>query len=96
LIAEEWPLTIPAYRDHRQRFLYDRGLTARTSSRRMELQPLGYLRTFLKWVSVVLVARARTDAYDRIRHEVREPACSDPRRSWSWAPWRSRRRGNSC
>jgi hypothetical protein len=35
----------------------------------MELQQFGYLRTFLKWVAVVLVARARTDAYDRVRHE---------------------------
>lgn len=69
VIAEEWPLTGAAYRHHRERFLYDRSLTARTSSRRMELQPFGYLRTFLKWVSVVLFAWARTDAYDRIRHE---------------------------
>ena len=69
LIAEEWPLTGAAYRYHRERFLYDRSLTARTSSRRMELQPFGYLRTFLKWVSAVLVASARTDAYDRVRHE---------------------------
>ena len=69
LIAEEWPLTGAAYRHHRERFLYDRRLTGRTSSRRMELQPFGYLRTFLKWVSAVLVAWARTNAYDRIRHE---------------------------
>jgi glycosyltransferase involved in cell wall biosynthesis len=68
-IAEEWPLTGAAYRYHRERFLYDRSLTARTSSRRMEFQPFGYFRTFLKWVSVVLVAWARTDVYDRIRHE---------------------------
>ncbi len=68
-IAEEWPLTKAAYRYHRERFLYDRSLTARTSSRRMDLQPFGYLRTFLKWVAAVLVAWARTDAYDRIRHE---------------------------
>ena len=68
-IAEEWPLTRAAYRYHRERFLYDRSLTARTSSRRMELQPFGYLRTFLKWVLVVLVSWARTNAYDRIRHE---------------------------
>jgi len=68
-IAEEWPLTVPAYRYHRERFLYDLRLTGRTSSRRMELQPFGYLRTFLKWVTVVLVAWARTNAYDRIRHE---------------------------
>lgn len=69
VIAEEWPLTGAAYRYHPERFLYDRSLTARTSSRRMELQPFGYLRTFLKWVLVVLFPWARTDAYDRIRHE---------------------------
>ena len=68
-IAEEWPLTVAAYRYHRERFLYDRGLTARTSSRRMELQPFGYPRTFLKWVSVVLFPWARTSLTDRIRHE---------------------------
>ncbi len=69
VIAEEWPLTEAAYRYHPERFLYDRTLTARTSSRRMELQPFGYLRTFLKWVLVVLSPWARTDAYDHIRHE---------------------------
>ena len=69
VIAEEWPLTGTAYRHHRERFLYDRSLTARTSSRRMELQPFGYARTFLKWVSVVLFDWARSDGYDRIRHE---------------------------
>ena len=45
--AEEWPLTGAAYCYHRARFLYDRSLSARTSSRRMELRPFGYLRTFL-------------------------------------------------
>jgi len=73
IIAEEWPLTGTAYRHHRERFLYDRSLTARTSSRRMELQPFGYARTFLRWVSVVLFAWARTDTYDRIRHEAGNP-----------------------
>jgi glycosyltransferase involved in cell wall biosynthesis len=67
-IAEEWPLTGAAYRYHRERFLYDRSLTARTSSRRMELQPFGYVRTFLKWASVVLFPWARTSLTDRIRH----------------------------
>lgn len=67
-LAEEWPLTGAAYRHHRERFLYDRSLTARTSSRRMDLQPFGYLRTFLRWVTVVLVAWARTAVYERIRH----------------------------
>ncbi len=69
VIAEEWPLTGAAYRYHPERFLYDRSLTARTSSRRMELQPFGYLRTFLRWALAVLFPWARTDAYDRVRHE---------------------------
>ena len=68
--AEEWPLTMAAYRHHRERFLYDRCLTARTSSRRMELQPFGYLRTFLKWVFVVLFRWARMAPVDQIRHEI--------------------------
>lgn len=69
LIAEEWPLTGAAYRYHPERFLYDRSLTGHTSSRRMELQPFGYVRTFLKWVSVVLFPWARTSLTDRIRHQ---------------------------
>ena len=68
-IAEEWPLTGAAWRHHPQRFLYDRGLTARTSSRRMQLRPFGYARTFLKWVSAVLFPWARTWPIKRIRHE---------------------------
>ncbi len=70
-IAEEWPLTGPAYRNHRERFLYDRTLSARTSSRRMELQPFGYLRTFLKWASAVLFRSART-SLAVVRHETGE------------------------
>lgn len=66
-IAEEWPLTGAAYRHGR--FLYDRSVTARTSSRRMELRPFGYLRTFLDWVSAVVFPSARTSPVDRIRHE---------------------------
>jgi glycosyltransferase involved in cell wall biosynthesis len=67
--AEEWPLTTAAYRRHRERFLYDRSLTARTSSRRMELRRFGYLRTFLAWTCVVLFQRARRSATADIRHE---------------------------
>jgi glycosyltransferase involved in cell wall biosynthesis len=67
-ITEEWPLTEAAYRYHNARFLYDRNLTARTSSRRMELQPFGYVRTFLKWVSVVLFPWGRASLTD-VRHE---------------------------
>lgn len=69
-IAEEWSITGAAWQFHRDRFLYDRDLAARTSSRRMELQPLGYTRTFLKWASVVLFPWARTSLDDRIRHKV--------------------------
>jgi glycosyltransferase involved in cell wall biosynthesis len=72
-IAEEWPLTGAAYRHHPERFLYDRSLTARTSSRRMDLQPFGYARTFLKWVSVVLFPWARTSLTDGVRHETGTP-----------------------
>ena len=71
MIAEEWRLTSAAYRHHNARFLYDRSLTARTSSRRMQLQPFGFSRTFVKWVSVVLFPWARTEAYDGVRHERR-------------------------
>jgi glycosyltransferase involved in cell wall biosynthesis len=69
--AEEWPLTGAAYRYHRDRFLYDRRITALTSSRRMELRAFGYLRTFLTWVLVVLSRRARTSPVDRVRHATR-------------------------
>jgi glycosyltransferase involved in cell wall biosynthesis len=69
LIAEEWPLTGAAYRRHPERFLYDRRVTARTSSRRMELQPFGYLRTFFKWASAVLFPWARSWPLAGIRHE---------------------------
>jgi glycosyltransferase involved in cell wall biosynthesis len=68
MITEEWPLTGAAYRHHRERFLYDRTLTARTSSRRMELQSFGYARTFLKWVCVVLFPWGRASLIG-IRHE---------------------------
>ncbi len=66
-IAEEWPLTGAAYRHGR--FLYDRSLTAQTSSRRMELRPFGYARTFLKWVFAVLFPWGRTLRVAGIRHE---------------------------
>jgi glycosyltransferase involved in cell wall biosynthesis len=67
--AEEWPLTMAAYRHHRERFLYDRRLIGRTSSRRMDLRPFGYSRTFLMWTLVVLFPWARAAAADVVRHE---------------------------
>jgi glycosyltransferase involved in cell wall biosynthesis len=69
VIAEEWPLTVAAYRHHRERFLYDRSITARTSSRRMELRPFGYARTLLSWSSAVLFNWARTTPTPHVRHE---------------------------
>jgi glycosyltransferase involved in cell wall biosynthesis len=77
--AEEWPLTIAAYHYHRERFLYDRSLTARTSSRRMELRRFGYLRTFLTWACVVFFRWARTSPIDHIRHETGSRSCQDTR-----------------
>lgn len=69
-IAEEWPLTGAAYRQ--RRLLYDRTLTARTSSRRMELQPFGYARTFLYWSLAVLFRWTRAAPVAAIRHETGE------------------------
>jgi glycosyltransferase involved in cell wall biosynthesis len=69
MTAEEWPLTGPAYRHHRQRFRYEWRLTGRTSSRRMALRPFGYLRTFLAWVSVVLFRAARVARTENVRHQ---------------------------
>jgi glycosyltransferase involved in cell wall biosynthesis len=66
--GEEWPLTISAYRHHRDRFLYDRHLTGLTSSRRMELRRFGYIRTFLTWTCVVLFQWARRSRVDHVRH----------------------------
>ena len=70
-IAEEWPLTGAAWRHGR--FLYDRRLTARTSSRRMQLRPFGYARTFLDWACAVLFPWGRTAAVDRVRHGTGNP-----------------------
>jgi glycosyltransferase involved in cell wall biosynthesis len=66
--GEVWRLTMAAYGHHRERFLYDRHLTARTSSRRMELRRLGYARTFLMWTCVVLFQWARRSPSDLVRH----------------------------
>ncbi|MCG8467726.1 MAG: glycosyltransferase [Gemmatimonadetes bacterium] len=70
-IAEEWPLTRAAYRRHRARFRYDRTLAARTSSRRMALRRLGYLRTFVAWISAVLFPAGRTRGLVPVRGEAK-------------------------
>lgn len=67
-IGEEWPILAGLYRARPARFIYDRSLTALTSSRRMELQPWGYARTFLKYVWAILHYSGRLDYGDVYRH----------------------------
>jgi hypothetical protein len=66
-IGEEWPILAGLYRSRRQQFIYDRSLTAYTSSRRMERLSWGYLRTFAKYVWAILDRRGRIDYSDCIR-----------------------------
>ncbi len=66
-IGEEWPILAETWRSDRRRFVYDRRLVVRTSSRRMERQPLGYARTFAKYVWAILFFAGRVRYTDRIR-----------------------------
>lgn len=66
-IGEEWPILAGAYRRNPNSVVYDGRLRGRTSSRRMELQPLGYLRTLGKWVWAVLALRGRVHYSAKIR-----------------------------
>ncbi len=66
-IGEEWPILASVYRRDRRKLIYDRSMTALSSSRRMELQPFGYLRTFFKYVWAILVFQGRVNYSDRIR-----------------------------
>ncbi|MBS0204640.1 MAG: glycosyltransferase [Planctomycetes bacterium] len=66
-IGEEWPILASLYRHRPWNFVYDRTLTGLTSSRRMERQPFGYLRTFFKYVWAILQKRGRIHYTDRIR-----------------------------
>jgi glycosyltransferase involved in cell wall biosynthesis len=50
LLGEEWPILCGIYRREPQKFVYDVALKAQTSCRRMEMQPLGYTRTMLKYI----------------------------------------------
>lgn len=59
-IGEEWPILAGAYRDDRSRFYYRRSLIAYTSSRRMELQRWGYVRTFAQYVAAIVIPGERT------------------------------------
>jgi glycosyltransferase involved in cell wall biosynthesis len=66
-IGEEWPILAGLYRSRPDQFVYDRSLTALTSSRRMERLPWGYVRTFAKYVWAILDHRGRIHYSDRIR-----------------------------
>jgi glycosyltransferase involved in cell wall biosynthesis len=66
-IGEEWPILASLYRHRPGRFMYDRSITALSSSRRMQAQPFGYLRTFGKYVWAVLHISGRRYYSDRVR-----------------------------
>ncbi len=77
-IGEEWPILARLYRSRRIEFIYLRSITARTSSRRMELIPFGYTRLFLKYVWAILHYRGRIHYPNTIRHRAKGAArCRD-------------------
>lgn len=66
-IGEEWPILAGLYRQRPNLFVYDRSMTAYSSSRRMQTQRFGYLRTFLKYVWAILHRSGRIHYSDSIR-----------------------------
>ena len=66
-IGEDWPILAGLYRKRPQRFRYDRSMTAFSSSRRMQAQKYGYLRTFCKYVWAILHRSGRINYSDSIR-----------------------------
>lgn len=68
-LGEEWSILAGLYGARPDRFVYDRTLTAMTSSRRMELQPFGYARTLAQYVLAVVHPSARITYADHIRDE---------------------------
>ncbi len=66
-IGEEWPILASVYHHRPRQFVYDRSLTALTSSRRMEQQSLGYLRTLLKYAWAIVHKSGRIHYTDQIR-----------------------------
>lgn len=67
-ISEEWPVLAGLWRARRTRFIHDRSLTVLSSSRRMEMQPFGYTRTFAKYAWAVLHPSGRARYADGFRH----------------------------
>lgn len=76
-IGEEWPILAGIYRVNPAHLVYDRTLTARSSNRRMDLQPWGYVRTFGRYVWAVLHRGGRVNYTDRLRHPVSEYQLDD-------------------
>ncbi len=66
-IGEEWPILAGLYREAPTKFIYDRSMTAVTSSRRMERQRFGYSRTLLRYVWAILHHSGRNGYTDQIR-----------------------------
>jgi len=67
-IGEEWPILAGVYRARANRFVYDRSLTALTSSRRMEMRPWGYLRTLGKYAWAIAHPSGQNGYGDHLRH----------------------------
>lgn len=66
-IGEEWPILANLYRHRPQSFVYDRSITAFSSSRRMHSQPFGYSRTFFKYIWAILHLSGRLRYSDQVR-----------------------------
>lgn len=66
-IGEEWPILARIHWERPERFVYDRAIRARTSSRRMERRPFGYARTFAHYVWAILHSSGRNGYDDAIR-----------------------------
>jgi glycosyltransferase involved in cell wall biosynthesis len=67
-IGEEWPILASLYQARPKRFIYDRTIIALTSSRRMELQWFGYIRTLLRYIWAIAHFSGRLDYADCWRH----------------------------
>lgn len=67
MIGEEWPILAGVYAAAPERFVYDRGVTARTSSRRMAMRRFGYVRTLALYTLAVLLPAVRWSYPDRFR-----------------------------
>jgi glycosyltransferase involved in cell wall biosynthesis len=66
-IGEEWPILANLYRHRPQQFVYDRSITAFSSSRRMQQQSFGYTRIFLKYAWAILHVSGRRYYSDQVR-----------------------------